>query len=217
MQDDLPEGIWPPHEAFYIEGMLFCTSSALRAAGDVQAALDRSAEHAPSASVWQESERIILDGVQTLALQAAALSRYLWPARMKKLHLLRAARLRTGLGVTEDSCLSKRDLRNALEHFDERLDEFCRTLVAGVILPTYVGPLDKQHDVPRHLFRAYYTDIGVFEVLGDRFEMVPILEEVEELHERLLAAAYNGSRIPYQHIEQPPAPNIQIQKTGAGD
>lgn len=147
----------------------------------------------------------LLDGVQTLALQAAALSRYLWPVRTKKLHLLRAARLRSGLGISDDSCLSNRDLRNALEHFDERLDEFCRTLVAGIILPTYVGPLGEQHEVPRHLFRAFYTDIGVFEVLGERFEMAPILEEVEELHERLLAAACNGSRIPYQRIDQTPS------------
>lgn len=206
MRNDIPGGIWPPHEAFYIEGMLFCTSSALRAAEDVHAALERSAEHAPSASVWQESARIILDGVQTLAVQAAALSRYLWPVRTKKLHLLRAARLRSGLGISEDCCLSNRDLRNALEHFDERLDEFCSTLVAGVILPTYVGPLGELHEVPTHLFRAYYTDIGVFEVLGERFEMGPILEEVEELHERLLAAACNGSRIPYRRIEQTPGP-----------
>lgn len=205
MQDDLPEGIWPPHEAFYIEGMLFCTTTALRAAGDVHAALERSAEHVQSASGWQENARIILDGVQTLALQAAALSRYLWPVRTKKLHLLRAARLRSGLGISEDSCLSNRDLRNALEHFDERLDEFCRTLVAGIILPTYVGPLGEQYEVPRHLFRAYYTDIEVFEVLGERFEMAPILEEVEELHERLLAAACNGSRIPNQRIDQTPS------------
>jgi len=205
MQDDLPEGIWPPHEAFYIEGMLFCTISALGAAEDVHAALERSAEHAQSSSVWQESAIIILNGVQTLALQAAALSRYLWPARTKKLHLLRAARLRSGLGISEDSCLSNRGLRNALEHFDERLDEFCRTLVAGVILPTYVGSPGEQQEVPTHFFRAYYTDIGVFEILGERFEMAPILEEVEELHDRLLAAACNGSRIPYQRIEQTPS------------
>lgn len=205
MQDTLPEGIWPPHEAFYIEGMLFCTSSALRAAEDVHATLESIAEHAPSASVWQENAKIILDGVQALALQAAALSRYLWPARTKKLHLLRAARLRSGLGISEDSCLSNRELRNALEHFDERLDEFCLALVSGVILPTYVGPLGEQHEVPRHLFRAYYTDIGVFEVLGERFEMAPILQEVEELHERLLAAARNGSRIPYPRIVQTPS------------
>jgi len=189
MQGDLPEGIWPPHEAFYIEGMLFCTSSALRAAEDVHAALERIAEHAQSASVWQESARIILDGVQTLALQAAALSRYLWPARTKKLHLLRAARLRSGLGIHEDSCLSNRGLRNALEHFDERLDEFCRTLVAGVILPTYVGSLGEQHEVPTHLFRAYYTDIGVFEVLGERIEMQGSLEVMQSSAPELVLAS----------------------------
>lgn len=160
--------------------------------------------------MWQENARIILDGVQTLALQAAALLRYQWPARTKKVHLLRAARLRSGLGISEDSCLSNRELRNALEHVDERLDEFCRTHVAVDILATYVGPLGEQHEVPSHLFRAYYADIDVFEVLGERFEMAPILEEVEELHERLLAAACKGSRIPYQRIDQTPAPNIQI-------
>jgi hypothetical protein len=77
--------------------------------------------------------------------------------------------------------------------------------VAGVILPTYVGPLGEQQEVPTHFFRAYYTDIGVFEILGERFEMAPILEEVDELHDRLLTASCNGSRIPYQRIEQTPS------------
>jgi hypothetical protein len=204
MPDNLSDGIWPPYEAFYIEGMLFCTTAALRAADDVHAALERGSQFASSTSEWQESARAVLDGVQTLALQAAALSRYLWPARAKELHLARAARIRSGLGVSDDSCLKNRELRNALEHFDERLDEFCRTLAAGVILPTYVGPLGSEPEVPTHLFRAYYTDVGVFEVFGERFEMTPILEEVEVLHENLLEAANDGNRIPYDRAEQAP-------------
>lgn len=204
MQEDPIRGIWPPHEAFYIEGMLFCTTSALRAADDVQAALEYGAQHSPASSEWQESARVILDGVQTLALQAAGLSRYWWPARLKEPHLSRAARLRVGLGVSEDSSLRNRELRNALEHFDERLDEFCRTSAVGIILPAYVGPLGEPPDVPTHLFRAYYTDAGILEVLGERFEMTPILEEVERLHNRLLEAAHHGRRIPSQLSEPTP-------------
>lgn len=202
MQQDLLQGIWPPYEAFYIEAMLFCTTAALRAADDVHSALEYGARHSPSTHEWQESARVILDGVQTLALQAAGLSRYLWPARTREPHLSRAARLRRGLGVADDSCLRNRELRNSLEHFDERLDEFCQTLVAGVILPTYVGPLGTESKIPSHLFRAYYTDVGVFEVLGKRFEMTPILREVEQLHDRLLEYAQHGSRIPAEHTSE---------------
>lgn len=201
MVEELPDGIWPPHEAFYIEGMLFCTAAALRAAEDVHAALERGAQHSPSSPEWQESARLILDGVQTLALQAAALSRYLWPAREKEPHLSRAERLRVGLGVLNDSAIRNRALRNALEHFDERLDEFGRSLMAGVILPTYVGPLGPEPEGPAHLFRAYYTDCGVFEVLGERFQMIPILDEMRKMHERLLMAADRGRRIPNKPAE----------------
>src|SRR5207244_3057427 len=126
---------------------------------------------------------------------AAALSRYLWPSRSREPHVSRAQALRTGLGVADGSCLRNRDLRNHLEHFDERLDEFCQTLIAGVILPTYVGPLDSEPEVPAFLFRAYYTDVGVFEVLGKRFEMSPILDEIHVLHDRLMECATNGSRL----------------------
>lgn len=197
-------GIWPPHEAFYLHAMLFCTASALTAAEEVRAALIYGAQHSPSSPEWRESAHAILDSVQTIALQAASLSRYFWPARNQKLHLDRAERLREGFEVPDDSPLRDRELRNLLEHFDERLDRFCQTLLAGVVLPTYVGPLRGESEVPTHLFRAYYTDVGVFEALGQRFEMLPILEEINRLHSSLQACAANGYRIPS------PAPKRQM-------
>lgn len=197
MSEQPTPGIWPPHEAFYIEAMLFCTTEALRAVNEVRFALEHGSECSPDSSEWQEHAQTIVNGVQNIALQAAALSRYLWPARSKEPHLMRAQRLREGLGVADDSCLRNRELRNSLEHFDERLDEFCQTLVAGRILLTYVGPLGDEPEVPTYLFRAYYTDVGVFEVLGKRFEVIPILDEILQLHDRLCACASDGGRIPY--------------------
>lgn len=197
MDADIPDGIWPPHEAFYLEAMLYCTTTALRAANEVREALEAGAQYSPSSPEWQVCAFTIMNGVQTVAIQAAAISRYFWPARANEPHRLRAARLRAGLGVSDDSPLRNRDLRNHLEHFDERLDDFCRNLVAGVILPTYVGPQGPEPEVPTFLFRAYYTDVGVLEILGHRFDIAPILNALQTLHDRLSECAERGGRIPY--------------------
>lgn len=50
--------------------------------------------------------------------------------------------------------------------------------------------------VPTFLFRAYYTDVGVFEILGYRCHVQPVLDEIHSLHERLLRCAEGGGRIP---------------------
>lgn len=191
-----PGGIWPPHEAFYLEAMLHCTRTALRAADEVSAALQTGSSCLPSSPEWQESALMIVNGVQVVVLQAAAISRYFWPPRAREPHLSRAARLRAGLGVSDGSALRNRDLRNRLEHLDEGLDEFCQQLVAGVIVPTYVGPMGSDSGVPTYLFRAYYTDVGVFEILGYRCHVQPVLDEIRSLHGRLLRCAEGGGRIP---------------------
>ncbi len=197
MSDTIPDGIWPPHEAFYLESMLHCTTAALRAADEVRDAIEAGSKYTPSSPEWQECALTIINGVQAVAAQGATISRYFWPARAKEPHLSRAARLRTGLGVSESSQLRNRDLRNRLEHLDEKLDDFCRQLVAGVILPTYVGPMRADSAAPTHYFRAYYTDVGVFEILGHRFHIQPLLDEIQTLHKRLLRCAEAGSRIPH--------------------
>lgn len=196
-KEAIPGGVWPPHEVFYIESMLLCTTAALRAADDVSDALEAGTEYSPLSREWQQYAMTIVNGVQSLAVQGAALSRYFWPARAKEPHLSRAARLREGFAITESSPLRNRDLRNQLEHFDENLDAFCYTLMAGIILPSYVGPQRAESEVPTHLFRAYYTDIGVFEILGRRLEMQPVLDEIQILHGRLLRCAKQGGRVPY--------------------
>lgn len=179
-----------------MEAMLFCTTAALQAADEVRAALHEGSNHDPSTGKWQECAQTILDGVQVLAHQAAALSRYLWPARQTEPHDVRARRLREGLCISPESPLKNRELRNTLEHFDEHLDEFCGELAAGMIYPTYVGPMPEASEVPTYRFRAYYTDSGVFEILGHRWELQPVLDELVEMHQRLMRCAEAGGRLP---------------------
>jgi len=186
----IPGGIWPPYEAFYIEAMLSNTRSAMESRerlSDVIAAV----EQAPSGDVL---ERMDVNGLiaelQNIVLQAAALSRYFWPARPG--HEARGARLRTALGVEDSSPLRNRDLRNEIEHFDEKLDIYLADGIAGHIVPAYVGPLPAGDGVPKHMFKAYYLDAGVFEMLGNRYDIQPIAAEIERLHELLLSVRQDG-------------------------
>ena len=195
MTETVPDGIWPPHEVFYIESILHSTAAALRAADEVREALDAGRRCDPSSQEWQECALTIVNSVQALIAHAAAVSRYFWPVRDKEPHLSRASRLKGSLGVAESSPLRSRDLRNHLEHLDERLDEFCRRLTAGVILPTYVGPKGSEPEVPTYVFRAYYTDVGVFEILGQRFEVQPVLDAIHALHNRLVYCTEHGGRL----------------------
>jgi hypothetical protein len=77
-------------------------------------------------------------------------------------------------------------LRNRIEHFDELLDKyFTEKPIAGHIFPEYVGMSPSEDGVPKHVFRAFYLDTGVFEVLGHRVEMQPLVDEIVDVYSRL--------------------------------
>jgi len=185
--------IWPPYEAFYIRSMMFNAQSALRSITQINAVLHVVAENSPEDPVSAFPVFHLLGELQNLVLQSAALSRYFWPARSA--HDWRGAQLRRAFGVSDESPLRSRDLRNALEHFDEQLDIYLEKRVVGRVLPEYVGPFEEQEGVPVHLFRAYYVDTGVFELLGKRYEIQPLAREVGRIHEQLRLMESNGGRL----------------------
>jgi hypothetical protein len=134
--------------------------------------------------------------LQNIILQAAALSRYFWPVRPG--HEARGAHLRAALAVEETSPLRNRHLRNEIEHFDEKIDAYLEDGIAGYIVPAYIGTLPPVNDgVPTHMFKAYYLDAGVFEMLGQRYDIQPIAAEIQRLHELLLLFRQTGRlRVP---------------------
>jgi hypothetical protein len=187
------DGIWPPYEAFYIEAMLSNTRStvaSLERLNDIIEAIETNT----SGDVLDHIDRGgMLDEFQNIVLQAAALSRYFWPPRSG--HENRAAHLRTALGVADDNPLRNRDLRNEIEHFDEKLDTYLAAGISGYILPEYVGPLPESDGVPTHMFKAYYLDAGIFEMLGNRYQIQPLADEILRLHEVLMSCRQGGRLI----------------------
>ena len=179
-------GIWPPYRVFYIESMLSITSSAIASTERLATIFD------PNANLDGLRQEEILDWIQNIFTQAAALSRYFWAAKREKLHKKRSQYLRKVFNISEQSPIKNRDLRNMIEHFDENLDYFVNQPVVGNIVPNYVGLEPEDNGVPFHTFRAFYTRIGVFEVLGQRFELQPVADEIYEVHRKLLTIAESG-------------------------
>lgn len=191
-------GILPFYEAFYIDSMLLNTQSAIVSWERVSECLrmidGEVAEHAQIDCATEE----ILDSLQNLIARAAALSRYFWPARDGKNqeHKKRADQLCRAFAVTDESPLKDRELRNCMEHFDERLDHYLSKLIIGYIIPSYVGPAPGQTEVPQHVFRAYFVDIGTFAILGTHYQIQPIVDEISRLHSILLQCNTEGGRLP---------------------
>jgi hypothetical protein len=196
LPDEPNPDIWPPYESFYIHAMLFSTRSALNSLQIVNRSLDRAQEWVSNAELRARDQEAILDGIQNIVSCGAALSRYFWPARSGRVHAARARRLRSSLGVTSSNALKNRDLRNLIEHFDERLDTYLSEGIAGHIFPEFVANRPEAADIPTHVSRAYYTEVAVFEVLGRQFEIKPIVTEITRLHEALTECLRRGSVLP---------------------
>lgn len=185
--------ILPPYEIFYIDSMLFNTQSAVRSIEVLSGVINYLAESKSPDSLAAIDTEDVLNQLQNIIVQGAALSRYFWPVR--KGHKRRGEYLRQALGITNDNPLKSRDLRNAMEHFDEKLDNYLSTRIVGYVFPHYFGPLPKNDGVPSHIFRAYYINVGQFELLGNRYEVEPIAKELLRINEALMKCDREGGRL----------------------
>ena len=169
-----PLKTFPPCRIFYVWSMKFVTEAAIRSANAAYETLQQT-----DGATRQGDEAAILNHLQNVIGIGAALSRYFWPVRPARRQ--RGELLRAQFNVTDASPLKSRQLRNEIEHFDEKLDMYFSRTVAGVIIPQYIGPYLENGGVPGHFFRAYYTDRGVLEVLGNEFNIMPLVEEIRRI------------------------------------
>jgi len=179
--------IWPPYEAFYIRAMLFDADIAVAIMEHIE---EKALDWRPGGIFKDIGQRDFLASLQILILHGAALSRYFWPVR--KDHEARGEQLRKVFGVDDYSALKNRELRNGIEHFDERLDVFLTGNPVGQFLPEYVGEIPSSAGAPKYFFRAYYPKEKIFELLGVRYQMEPIVEEVLRVHALLMAMDKTG-------------------------
>ncbi len=179
-------GIHPPYEAFYLEALVY-------AAGRAVAAFDRY----DAATKDNSDEAAIVANVHEALTHAAAVSRFFWPPRTKgSIPPARAAKLRQAFNVDESSPLHERDLRNTLEHFDERLDEFLLQDVAGCVFPgPMVGSADLADEELGHIFRLVDPTAETFVLLGKKYPFGPLRNAVSRLYREAFYRAGHGGRL----------------------
>jgi len=115
------------------------------------------------------------------------ISKLLWPIeRYRK----RGAKLRESLGVEDNSPLKKREFRNYLEHFDERLEDWAKTTRSENYIDLSFGPLnevgliDLGHRIEDVLRYFNYEEFTVI-FRGNSAELTPIINAIMELKEKV--------------------------------
>ncbi len=182
---------WPLCQVFYLESMMTICES-------IKSAYLEIVEKQKNPKKYNFDHNDLLDRLQLIIEQAAALSRYFWPSynrdKLKnEIFKQRGEFLREHFGLTDNSVLKNRELRNAIEHFDENLDIFLQKPIAGEFFPNYVG--EKPNQGCYTFFRAFFTDFQEFSILGKSFEITPLINQIIPIHNRIVNDLKNGGRI----------------------
>ncbi|MDR6624848.1 hypothetical protein [Caulobacter segnis] len=178
-------GIQPMYEVFYLEALTY-------SAGRAKDAFERFDQ-----AVEEEKDAATIVATAHEALtHVAALSRFFWPGRDKPLHKARAETLRKAFGLDDASPLADRSLRNVLEHFDERLDEFLLQDMAGFFFPSpMVDDASLNDDALGFIFRLVDPRDEIFVLLGERHAFGPLRTVVDEVLEKAHRMDGQGGRL----------------------
>lgn len=190
------DGIIPYCESFYLHSILY-------SAGRCLESFERY-EHFKDEEV---SPEYLVSIIQEAVGHAAALSRYFWPSyqgkkkqsNLKCLKQARGEKLCDSFGLTKESPLYHRDLRNAWEHFDERLDIYLLENEAGCFFPKCTLSRHTLADDPiGHIFKLLDKDAECLVLMGYKYFFAPIREEVKHILSIALEAIENGARLERQ-------------------
>jgi hypothetical protein len=158
-------------EPFYVYSIHYSADRAI-------AAFERFIE---AASSPKPNAPLVVASIHEALSHTAALSRFFWPSRDKGIHEARAKKLRHAFNVKGDSPLKDRALRDALEHFDERLDKFLLENEAGHFRPApTIGNLSEITELDR-LFKLVDLDRKAFVILNEVYFFEPIIVAASDI------------------------------------
>lgn len=174
---DMCDGVQPMHMPFYDLSMTYSAERALAAFELYDHLIEHSADAAS-----------LIGAVQEAIGHIGALSRYFWPSpagkknKQQALRMARGRKLREHFGLTDESPLADRELRNAWEHFDEKLDTYLLSNDAGYFFPT---PLMDSHALADEsvgkIFKLIDTENECLVLLGKKFFFRPLRDELERV------------------------------------
>ena len=178
-------GIQPMFEAFYIQSIIYAAERAEIAFLKFEQVAQEDAQPA-----------VVFALVQEGLTHAAALSRFFWPMGKTDLSKSRGAKLREAFSLDDSSPLRQRRLRNAIEHFDEDLDQFLLADRFGYFFPSPI--VDNQSladEVAGNIFKLVDPARGICVLLGEKYEFNLIRGEVQHVLNAAIEMDTNGSRL----------------------
>jgi hypothetical protein len=141
--------------------------------------------------IERRENQAIFDSIRMALQFSANLSKVFWPAaRSAKKIVERGQRLRTLTGIPDEHPLKSRELRNHIEHMDERLDtwtaESPRPFLA--VEGVYVDGLAARDIVDSTMVVYRESDNSVY-LLGERFDLTATHADVLDVQTKISAAA----------------------------
>ncbi|EGR3356063.1 hypothetical protein DMO00_24755, partial [Vibrio parahaemolyticus] len=82
---------------------------------------------------------------------------------------------------------------------DEKLDCYLTQNHVGQFIPLDIAAEQPKSDVPLHIFRGFYINPRIFVLLGNKYELTPIVAELEFVHNQLSDCIKNGYRLPTEY------------------
>lgn len=148
-------------------------SSALMRAGEMEWALK---QRSPNARFFAAA--------QAFLVHAAMVSKLFWPSDQTARAKTRGRELRAVFGLGEDHPLSKRTLRNHLEHYDDRVDDWVERSRNRHIVIDMIGPptaIGGSAIDPEDLMRVFDPSTGVFWFRGEKFDIKEMASALQSL------------------------------------
>jgi len=188
------DGILPYFEAFYLISIHYSSDRCLESFYHYQ-------------QLKNEDDVIpdyIISVVQEAIGHAAALSRYFWPSpggtksqkNLQELRLKRGKKLRESFNLDDTSPLFNRELRNAWEHFDERLDSYLAGMDSGMFFPNcQIGSHKLSDDPVDQYFKLLDIEAECLVLMGTKYFFAPIRYEVERIFAKNTEFFKNGARL----------------------
>lgn len=187
------KGIIPFHEIFYLHSIKYSAERALESFRKY----DRLRE-------GDSNPEELISIIQEAVGHAAALSRYFWPSPQgkrnepfqRKQKEIRGEKLREAFKIENSSSLYNRSLRNAWEHFDERLDSYLMEQDSGYFFPGCMIESHSLADEPMgHIFKLLDPDAECLVLMNKKYFFSPIRRDVENIYKKAIEFSNNGGRL----------------------
>ena len=126
------------------------------------------------------NQEVLWAGIQNLLTAAANIAKAAWGSEGRLAEERRP--LRESLSITDGSPIANVDLRNHLEHYDERLDRWYRTSEQHNHADYMVGPPMMISGIaPTDVFRHFDPVSGVVIFWGEHYNLSELVEAIKGL------------------------------------